>query len=229
MTSNDQYLCNYNVCGDKALVRQTSIIWFAPSKIKLRPQELSQVHNTVFWSTQAAQSFKLGQPSVSSNDQYFCNYNVCGDETVVRQMSWRRNRLCLPKAIWSRATNSGLSRRNLWGRENFFVVWLIGHLQKRISEHPSWNMASWRDCSTTNELKEKSIVSAQSNLEPSDELWSRAARIYGDMETKYVICLIWGSSYLAILHTYLEALAVVSNVPKTKGEINFVPADFCQT
>ena len=27
---------------------------------------------------------------------------------------------------------------------------------------------------TTNELKEKSIVSAQSNLEPSDELWSRA-------------------------------------------------------
>ena len=64
------------------------------------------MHNTVFWSTQAAQSFKLGQPSVSSNDQYFCNYNVCGDETVVRQMSWRRNRLCLPKAIWSRATNS---------------------------------------------------------------------------------------------------------------------------
>ena len=44
--------------------------------------------------------------SVSSNDQYFCNYNVCGDETVVRQMSWRRNRLCLPKAIWSWATNS---------------------------------------------------------------------------------------------------------------------------
>ena len=72
--------------------------------------------------------------------------------------------------------------------------------------------------------EEKLIVSAQSNLEPWSELWFRTAGIYGDMETKYVICLIWGSGYLAILHTYMEALAVVSITLKTEGEINLVPA-----
>ena len=124
------------------------------------------MHNTVFWSTQAAQSFKLGQPSVSSNDQYFCNYNVCGDETVVRQMSWRRNRLCLPKAIWSQAMNSGQSRQNLWVSGNFFVC-----------------LIDW---------------------------------------TKDKVCLIWGSSYLAIFDTYMVALAIISNAPKTGGEIDCV-------
>ena len=39
------------------------------------------------------------------------------------------------------------------------------------------------NCSTTNELKEKSIVSAQSNLEPSDELCPRAIGKYGDLGT----------------------------------------------
>ena len=47
-------------------------------------------------------------------------------------------------------------------------------------------------------------MSAQSNLEPSDELCSRAAGAIGSMGTKYVVCLIWGSGYLAILHTYVE-------------------------
>ena len=48
-------------------------------------------------------------------------------------------------------------------------------------------------------------MSAQSNLEPSNKLCSRAAGAIGSMGTKYVVCLIWGSGYLAILHTYVEA------------------------
>ena len=42
-------------------------------------------------------------------------------------------------------------------------------------------------------------MSAQSNLESSDELWSRAPGVYGDVGTKDKVCLIWGSSYLAVL------------------------------
>ena len=48
-------------------------------------------------------------------------------------------------------------------------------------------------------------MSAQSNLEPSNELCSRAAGAIGSMGTKYVVCLIWGSGYLAVLHTYVQA------------------------